>query len=114
MRLSQVLLLLNCGCAAALVETRGLRPRRRHVQHRATAPDDVEVLVCTGRDCLDDGSRATLRRFKRLKDAEGLSCTLGARPCMGPCGRGPNVELRVAGRPVPSPGNGVRGSARSL
>ena len=66
--------------------------------------------MCTGRDCLEDGSRDTLRRFKRLKDAEGLgtSCKLGARPCMGPCGRGPNVELNVAGRPVSSPGSGVR------
>ena len=48
----------------------------------------VEIYGCTGRDCLEDGSRETLRRFKALKDEHGLDIKLRARPCMGPCGRG--------------------------
>ena len=59
----------------------------------------VEIFVCTGRDCLEDGSRETLRRFKALKDEHGLDVKLRARPCMGPCGRGPNIDARRAGVP---------------
>ena len=67
----------------------------------------VEIFVCTGRDCLEDGSRETLRRFKALKDEHGLDVKLRARPCMGPCGRGPNIDARRAGVAVKSPGTGV-------
>ena len=67
----------------------------------------VEIYVCTGRDCLEDGSRETLRRFKALKDKHGLDVKLRARPCMGPCGRGPNIDARRAGVAVKSPGTGV-------
>ena len=67
----------------------------------------VEIFVCTGRDCLEDGSRETLRRFKALKDEHGLDVKLRARPCMGPCGRGPNIDARRAGGAVKSPGTGV-------
>ena len=67
----------------------------------------VEIYVCTGRDCLEDGSRETLRRFKALKDEHGLDVKLRARPCMGPCGRGPNIDARRAGVAVKSPGTGV-------
>ena len=67
----------------------------------------VEIFVCTGRDCLEDGSRETLRRFKALKDKHGLDVKLRARPCMGPCGRGPNIDARRAGVAVKSPGTGV-------
>ena len=71
------------------------------------APPVVEIYVCTGRDCLEDGSRETLRRFKALKDEHGLDVKLRARPCMGPCGRGPNIDARRAGVAVKSPGTGV-------
>ena len=67
----------------------------------------VEIFVCTGRDCLEDGSRETLRRFKALKDEHGLDVKLRARPCMGPCGRGPNIDARRASVAVKSPGTGV-------
>jgi len=66
------------------------------------------VLVCTGRDCLDDGSLNALKRFKRLKASCDLDLKIGARPCMGPCGRGPNVDARLNGKPINSPGTGVR------
>ena len=84
---------------------------RRHAATTATPSTSetppVEIYVCTGRDCLEDGSRETLRRFKALKDEHGLDVKLRARPCMGPCGRGPNIDARCAGVAVKSPGTGV-------
>ena len=83
-----------------------------HAKTATTTPSTsetppVEIYVCTGRDCLEDGSRETLRRFKALKDEHGLDVKLRARPCMGPCGRGPNIDARRAGVAVKSPGTGV-------
>ena len=86
---------------------------RLHAASATTTPSTtseappVEIYVCTGRDCLEDGSRETLRRFKALKDEHGLDVKLRARPCMGPCGRGPNIDARRAGVAVKSPGTGV-------
>ena len=90
-------------------------PQRRYAATATTTPSTpstngpppVEIFVCTGRDCLEDGSRETLRRFKALKDEHGLDVKLRARPCMGPCGRGPNIDARRAGGAVKSPGTGV-------
>ena len=90
-------------------------PQRRYAATATTTPSrpstngppPVEIFVCTGRDCLEDGSRETLRRFKALKDEHGLDVKLRARPCMGPCGRGPNIDARRAGVAVKSPGTGV-------
>ena len=108
---------LVIASVSALQQQHPVQPRppstntRRHASTTATpstseAPP-VEIYVCTGRDCLEDGSRETLRRFKALKDEHGLDVKLRARPCMGPCGRGPNIDARRAGVAVKSPGTGV-------
>lgn len=108
---------LVIASVSALQQQHPVQPRppstntRRHASTTATpstseAPP-VEIYVCTGRDCLEDGSRETLRRFKALKDEHGLDIKLRARPCMGPCGRGPNIDARRAGVAVKSPGTGV-------
>ena len=97
---------LVIASVSALQQQLPVQPQPSTPSTTSEAPP-VEIYVCTGRDCLEDGSRETLRRFKALKDEHGLDVKLRARPCMGPCGRGPNIDARRAGVAVKSPGTGV-------
>ncbi|GBF90330.1 hypothetical protein Rsub_02436 [Raphidocelis subcapitata] len=55
-----------------------------------------KVIVCTGRKCCAQGARSTLAAAQRA--AAGSGVEVAASKCMGKCGQGPCVRVRVAGR----------------
>jgi (2Fe-2S) ferredoxin len=60
---------------------------------RLAAPGRVQV--CTGRKCCAQGARSTLAAAQRAAAGSGVEVT--ASKCMGKCGRGPCVRMRVEG-----------------
>lgn len=55
----------------------------------------LEARVCVDRDCLTDGSADTLALVQTL--AKDKDITVSKCGCLGPCGSGPNVDLRKDG-----------------
>eukprot|EP00520_Triparma_pacifica_P019383 CAMPEP_0118669506 /NCGR_PEP_ID=MMETSP0785-20121206/20942_1 /TAXON_ID=91992 /ORGANISM="Bolidomonas pacifica, Strain CCMP 1866" /LENGTH=141 /DNA_ID=CAMNT_0006564203 /DNA_START=69 /DNA_END=491 /DNA_ORIENTATION=- len=58
------------------------------------APTTTTVRVCTDKDCLIDGANDTLQLARTLSPSSVNVETCG---CLGPCGGGPNVDVRVDG-----------------
>lgn len=63
--------------------------------YSAPLKQGLEARVCMDRDCLTDGSKDTLALVQAL--AEGTDVTVTKCGCLGPCGSGPNVDLRNDG-----------------
>lgn len=53
-------------------------------------PASTTIVVCTGEDCRIDGATQCIRRLQRAVP-DGIKVT--GRPCLGPCGDGPNVKI---------------------
>lgn len=53
-------------------------------------PSATTIVVCTGVDCRLDGATECLRQLQRAVPA-GIKVT--GRPCLGPCGDGPNIKI---------------------
>lgn len=52
----------------------------------------LEVRVCQDRDCLTDGGKETLELLQDL--SKGTNAKVVTCGCIGPCGGGPNVDVR--------------------
>ena len=57
----------------------------------------IEVRVCQDKDCLLDGSKETLALVRSLVPDDDDRVTVAPCGCLGPCGSGPTVDLRVDG-----------------
>jgi hypothetical protein len=58
------------------------------------AAPTTTVRVCTDKDCLIDGANDTLQLARTLSPSSVKVETCG---CLGPCGGGPNIDVRVDG-----------------
>lgn len=60
----------------------------------------IEIRVCQDRDCLTDGAKQANEIISTLVQ-KGSSTTkpvtIGKCRCLGPCGKGPNVDIRIDG-----------------
>jgi hypothetical protein len=76
----------------------------------STSPRPTTIAVCTGLDCRIDGASDCLRQLAQRAVPVGIKVT--GRPCLGPCGDGPNVLVLDAHgkRVVQKQENRIQGS----
>mmetsp|Transcript_29665 Transcript_29665/g.45244 ORF Transcript_29665/g.45244 Transcript_29665/m.45244 type:complete len:245 (+) Transcript_29665:22-756(+) len=71
--------------------------------HPRTLPptnQGLEIRVCQDRDCLIDGAKQTNKIVSALVQKGSSTIkpvTVGKCGCLGPCGKGPNVDIRIDG-----------------
>jgi NADH:ubiquinone oxidoreductase subunit E len=81
----------------------------------ATAPRLAaagHVSVCTGRKCCAQGANETLAAARAA--AAGSGVEVAPSKCMGKCGRGPCVRVRVEGREGSALTKGVSAAAAEV
>jgi len=57
----------------------------------------IEVRVCRDRDCITDGGAESLEIIKELAKTANKEVSVSTCGCLGPCGSGPNVDLKIDG-----------------
>mmetsp|Transcript_4377 Transcript_4377/g.9703 ORF Transcript_4377/g.9703 Transcript_4377/m.9703 type:complete len:214 (-) Transcript_4377:360-1001(-) len=56
----------------------------------------LEIRVCQDKDCLLDGSKETLALVESMVD-DDQQIAIAPCGCLGPCGKGPTVDVRIDG-----------------
>jgi len=72
-----------------------------HTNAFSTLPTNtgIEVRVCSDRDCITDGANEAKKLLESLvKKKSSKACVKITRcGCLGPCGKGPNVDVQIDG-----------------
>jgi (2Fe-2S) ferredoxin len=59
----------------------------------------LEIRVCQDRDCITDGAKQADEIVTTLvqKGSSKIPVTVNKCGCLGPCGKGPNIDVRIDG-----------------